>query len=243
MFVLLKKELNVFLNSLMGYIVMVLFLIVSGFFLWIEDGDSNIVNTGYASLYPLFVIAPWLMMFLIPALTMRSFSEEYRTGTIELLLTRPISDLKIIGAKFLAGVALVAIALLPTLVYFHSVYYLGEPIGNIDTGEVLGSYLGLLLLSSVYVSIGIFASSLTNNQIIAFIVSIFICFIFYMGFDAFSDLLYNTGLDYFFQSISINEHYLSISRGVLDTRDLFYFVGVTLLFLLATDLKLKSRKW
>ena len=243
MLTLLRKELNVFFNSLIGYIVIVIFLIISGFFLWIENGDSNILNANYATLYPLFVIAPWLFMFLIPALTMRSFSEEYRTGTIELLLTRPLSDFKIILSKYLAGLILVIIAIIPSLIYYHTIYQLGEPAGNIDFGETLGSYLGLLLLASCYISIGIFSSSLTNNQIIAFITSIFITLVIYMGFDSFADLFYNTGIDYFFKSISINEHYLSIARGVLDTRDLIYFVSLTFIFLFATELKLKSRKW
>lgn len=243
MFSLLKKELNTFLQSAIGYIVMTVFLVVMSFFLWIDEGDSNLLTAGYATIQPFFSISPWIFMFLIPAITMRSFAEEKRTGTIELLFTRPISDFSIIFTKYLAGILLVIVALLPTLIYYLSIYQLGKPIGNIDSGEVVGSYLGLLFLASVFVSIGIFASSITNDQIVAFVVAVFLCFVMYIGLESFSKLVGFKGLDFILINIGINEHYMSLSRGVIDTRDVFYFVAVTGIFLLLTELKLKSRMW
>jgi ABC-2 type transport system permease protein len=230
-FAILKKEITSYLSSLVAYVTIGVFLLVLGLFLWVFP-DSSILDYGYASLDSLFSTAPYLFMFLIPAITMRSLAEERKEGTFELLLTRPLTDLQIIAGKYLASVLLVVFALVPTLIYYYSVYVLGTPQGNIDTGEVIGSYIGLFLLGSAFAAIGLFASSISKNQIIAFTIAIFLCFFFYSGFDSLSGLLslQNAGL----QSLGITEHYQSISRGVLDTRDLVYFILVTGLFICLT---------
>ncbi len=183
MLALLRKEIRSFLSSLIGYIVMAVFLLLMGLFMWIFPGEWNTLDTGIASLDTLFIMAPWVFMFLIPAITMRSFAEERRTGTMELLLTRPLSDFQIVVAKYLGGLSLVAISLLPTLIYFITVWFTGETSGNLDTGATWGSYIGLLFLGSAYVSIGIFASSLTANQIVSFLIAVFLCFFMYTGFE------------------------------------------------------------
>lgn len=243
MLALLQKEIKAFLSSLIGYIVIVVFLLLIGLIMWVFPTDMNVLNQGYASLETLFNIAPWVFMFLIPAITMRSFSEEKRTGTIELLLTKPLSDLQIILAKYFAGLILVLFSILPTLFYFASIYYLGSPVGNVDVGGTWGSYIGLLLLGGGFVSIGIFSSSLATNQVVAFIVAVFLCFICYIGFDALASLDALGAIDYLVIKLGINEHYISISRGVLDTRDLLYFVSLSAFFVILTKLVLESRKW
>ena len=179
MLALLKKEISGFLGSLIGYIVICVFLVTIGLMLWVFPFNSNIINSGYAGIDPLFVLAPWVFMFLIPAVTMRSFAEEKKTGTIELLLTRPLSDLEIVLAKYFACIALVILALLPTLVYYISVSKLGNPPGNIDNGRTWGSYLGLLFLAGGFASIGVFASAISNNQVVSFIFAVILCFICY----------------------------------------------------------------
>lgn len=243
MFALFIKEINNFLNTLIGYIVIIIFLLALSLFLWVFPGDSNIPSSGIASLEPMFVIAPWLFMFLIPAITMRSFAEEKRTGTLEYLLTKPISELQVILAKFLAGLILVIIAVLPTLIYFMSLQNLGNPTGNVDAGATYGSYLGLIFLGGGFVAIGIFASSLTDNQVISFIISLFFCFFFYVGFDYLAGISLMQPVSDIISSLGINYHYLSISRGVVDSRDLIYFLSLMILFIALTRLKLQSRKW
>lgn len=243
MLALLQKEIKAFLSSLIGYIVVVVFLLLIGLIMWVFPTDMNVLNQGYATLETLFNIAPWVFMFLIPAITMRSFSEEKRTGTIELLLTKPLTDLRIILSKYLAGVVLVLFSILPTLFYFATIYYMGSPVGNVDVGGTWGSYIGLLLLGGGFVSIGIFASSLASNQVVAFIVAVFFCFLTYIGFDALASLDLLGPVDYLILKLGINEHYISISRGVLDTRDLLYFVSLSAFFILLTKLVLESRKW
>lgn len=243
MLALLIKEINSFLNSLIGYIVIIIFLLTLGLFLWVFPGDSNILNASIATIEPLFVIAPWVFMFLIPAITMRSFAEEKRTGTIEFLLTKPLTETQIILSKFLAGLLLVLISLIPTLVYYFSVQSLGNPVGNIDSGATYGSYIGLLFLGGAFVSIGIFASSLTENQVISFILSLFICFFIYVGFDYIAELPFFSSIADSISAFGINSHYMSISRGVVDSRDLIYFVSLMVLFIVFTRLKLLSRKW
>ena len=240
---LLLKEVQGFFSSLIGYLVITVFLAVTGLCLWVFPGVLNIPDSGYASLDSLFYIAPWVFLFLVPAITMRSFSEEIKTGTIELLLTKPISELQLVTAKFLAAVVLVFIALLPCVVYIISVWRLGNPPGNLDTGATYGAMIGLLLLGSVYAAIGTFTSSLSDNQIIAFITAALTAFIFYEGFDAIAQLFSSAGVQDFISYLGIKGHYASISRGVVDFRDLVYFFGVILLFLLLTRLKLQSRKW
>ena len=211
--------------------------------MWIFPGNNNVLDSGYASIDTLFAVAPWVFMFLIPAITMRSFADEKKAGTIEFLLTRPLTDVQIILSKYFAGVLLVIIALLPTLVYFGSVYFLGSPVGNIDLGAMWGSYIGLLFLAAGFVSIGIFASSVTENQIISFIVAIFLCFFIYIGFDFISSLALFGSIDLLILKLGISEHYNSMSRGVIDTRDVLYFLSIITLFILITKTVLSSRKW
>ena len=243
MYALLKKEISSFLSSLIGYIVITVFLLSVGLFMWVFPGDSNVLDNGYSNIDGLFVVAPWVFMFLIPAITMRSFSDEKKSGTIELLLTRPLTDLQIILSKYLAGFILVLFSLIPTLIYCVSVHFMGNPSGNIDTGGMWGSYIGLLFLASVFVSIGIFASSITENQVVAFIVAVFLCFFSFIGFDSISGLDLFGKVDTLIMSLSVNEHYISMSRGVIDTRDVFYFLSVIGIFILFTKTTLESRKW
>lgn len=243
MFTLYKKEIRAFLSSLIGYIAICVFLLLVGLFLWILPTDSNLLNNGYAGLDSLFELAPWVFLFLIPSITMRSFADEKKAGTIEFLLTKPLTDMQIILAKYLAGITLVLFSLLPTLIYYYSIYKLGNPIGNIDSGGTWGSYIGLFFLASAFTSIGIFASSLSDNQIIAFILSVFLCFFSYIGFEYISRLDLFGKVDDFILSIGINDHYISMSRGVIDTRDIVYFLSLISLFTLLTKTSLESRKW
>lgn len=237
-----SKEIRSFLSSLIAYVVIVVFLLVIGLFTWVF-ADGNVLSLGYANLNVLFSMAPWVFIFLISAITMRSFSEEHKQGTYEMLATKPVSESQIILGKYLATVALIVFAILPTLIYFYSVYQLGLPKGNIDVGATWGSYIGLLFLGACYASIGLFCSSITSNQIIAFVLSMFVCFFFYVGFQQLSNLQLFGSNDYLVQWLGIQYHYDSISRGVVDTRDLIYFLSVIFFFLALTFIKLKSRKW
>ena len=243
MYSLFKKEIKTFFGSLIGYLAILVFLLVTGLFLWVFPGAYNIPENGYATLEGLFSLAPWLYLFLVPAITMRFFADEKRTGTLEILLTRPLSDFQIIFAKFLAGMVLVTFSLLPTLLYFLSVFLLGNPVGSIDTGATWGSFFGLFFLAAIYVSIGIFASSLTDNQIVSFILAMVLSFIFYLGFD----FIASAGIPYLLEQIfgwlSINNHYISASRGVIDMRDAVYFAGMTFLFLWFTRGFLRKGTW
>jgi ABC-2 type transport system permease protein len=246
MFILYLKEIRSFLSSLIGYIAISVFISLIGLFMWVipaEGGGYNILDNGFANIDPLFIIAPWVYLFLIPAITMRSFSEEKRSGTIELLLTRPLTDLQILLAKYFAGFTLVMVSLLPTLVYYYSVHVLGAPKGNIDTGGMWGSYIGLLFLGAGFVSIGIFSSAISENQVIAFIIALLLCFFCYIGFEYIAQSGVFGRYDAFFKSLGINDHYVSMSRGVIDTRDALYFVSVIAIFILLTRLVMESRKW
>lgn len=241
MFVLLKKEFANFFSSAVGYIIVGIFLSLTGLFLWIFPGEYNIPDSGYAQLNGLFSLAPWLYLFLIPAITMRLFAEEKRMGTIELIYTRPIGKLQIIGAKYLAGILLVIISLIPTTIYFFSVYLMAEPVGNVDTGAFWGSFIGLFFLASVYVAIGVFTSSCTSNQIIAFVCAVTISFIFYFGFDLVASLVLSGTTQATIASFGINSHYAAMSRGVIDSRDLIYFLGVDALFILIIRWIIRAR--
>ncbi len=243
MWALLSKEISSFLSSVIGYIVMAVFLLLTGLFMWGFPGNLQVLDQGYATLDTLFYVAPWVFMFLIPAITMRSFSEEKRTGTIELLYTRPITDVQIILAKYLAGVFLLVLALLPTLVYYFSIIELGNPQGNIDHGGTWGSYLGLLFLGAGFTSIGIFASSISDNQVVSFILALFLCFIAYNGLDQIASFDLLGSFDRLVQKIGIAEHYDSMSRGVIDTRDVVYFIALSGVFIIGTRTVLQSRKW
>ena len=238
-----KKEINAFFSSLIGYIVIGVFLVLMGLVMWVFP-DYSVLDSNYANLDTLFAVAPMIFMFLIPAVTMRTFAEEKQSGTIELLVTRPISDWQIVGGKYLASMVLVAIALVPTVLYYVTVYLLGAPVGNLDTGGIIGSYIGLLFLVSAFVAIGVFASSLTNNQITAFLLAAFLCFFVYLSFDFLSRLpIFFGKTDDLVQAFGIQYHYNSMSRGVLDTRDVAYFISLTAVFIAATVLSLGRRRW
>lgn len=243
MIALYLKEIRSFLSSIVGYVVITVFLVVVGLFLWVFPTDFNILDYGYANVDGLFIIAPFVFLFLVPAVTMRSFSEEQKTGTIELLLTRPLSDMQIILAKYLAGLTLIAFAILPTIIYFGSVWYLGLPQGNIDSGGFWGSFIGLILLGASFVSIGIFSSSVTDNQVVSFILSTAICAFLYLGFEFIYSLELFGHFDLFLRSLGISAHYSAVSKGVIDTRDLVYFGSIIILFILLTKLSITRRKW
>mgnify|MGYP006273712539 CR=1 FL=1 len=243
MWTLFRKELSSFFTSLTGYIVVIIFLLINSLFMWVFPGSINVVDSGYANLDALFIMAPWVFLFLVPAVTMRLFSEEKKTGTIDLLLTRPLSDMQIVLAKYLAGTGIVLISIIPTFVYFYSIWQLGDPVGNLDLGGTLGAYIGLLFLASIYVAIGVFASSLSDNQIISFLIAVSISFVFYVGFDSLAQLSSTETLAFYVKNLGINEHYSSISRGVIDSRDIIYFLAVITIFLLFTRTVLQSRKW
>ncbi len=240
---LMLKEIRSFLNSVTGYLVIVVYLVINGVFLWLIPGNFNLLEGGYASIDNLFLISPWVFMFLIPAITMRMFADEKRAGTMELLLTKPLSDMSIVWSKFSAGFILVLFSLLPTLIYYFSIYQLGNPVGNIDVGGTFGSYIGLLFLGSSYVAIGVFSSSLTDNQIIAFLIGMFLCFVFYFGFNQLAAVGFFRNMELLIISLGISEHYTSMSRGVIDSRDVLYFISLITIFALATRLVIQSRKW
>ncbi len=263
MYSLFRKEISSFFSSLIGYIVISIFLLGTGLFLFVFDGELNILTSSYAGLDGLFLIAPWIFLFLAPAISMRFFADESKSGTIELLLTLPISDKSIVFSKYLAGIVLILISLLPTLLYYLTVYALGSPVGNIDSAATFGAYIGLVFLAGVYVAIGTFISSLTDNQIVAFISSAALCFVFFIGFDfiaeiipegAFKDFVVFREFDFIaefvpegaFKEIVLNTgiryHYESISRGVIDTRDIIYFISIIALFLYFTVLSLKRKR-
>lgn len=237
------KELRSFLSSIIGYIFIGFFLILNSLFLWVFSYETNILDGGVADLRGFFGISPIIFLILIPAITMRSFSEEKRTGTIELLFTRPISDTTIILAKFLAGLTLVLISILPTVIYYITIYLLGDPVGIVDGGATFTSYIGLFLVGACMVSVGIFTSSITNSQIVAFIISVFFCWFLFLGLDMLAVYSQFGGLDIVFRNLGIMDHYESIQKGVIDTRDLLYFISFSFIFLLSTKLVLQARKW
>jgi ABC-2 type transport system permease protein len=243
MLAILGKEITGFFSSLTGYVVIIVFLFANSLIMWIMPGQWNILDSGYAGLDSLFVISPWLFLFLVPAVTMRMFAEEKRLGTLELLLSRPLSEGSIIYGKFLAAVALVFIALIPCIVFIVSVWLLGATPGNFDHGGIAGSFIGLFFLAAVYASVGLFASSLTDNQVIAFIVAVVLCFFIWTGFDYLSSIPVLSKADEFIVRLGINEHYRSLSRGVIDTRDIAYYLFVVILFNEATRMSLVSRNW
>jgi len=243
MFAIFRKEISGFFSSLTGYFVIIVFLLINSLFMWVFPGEWNILESGYAGMDTLFFLSPWVFLFLVPAVTMRMIAEEKRLGTIELIYSRPVTEREIIYGKYLASVALALLALMPCLIYYISVCALGETPGNLDKGGTWGAFIGLFFLASVYASVGIFASSLTDNQVIAFIVALLICFVLFMGFDSFAYLPGLKNIDEFVIRLGINEHYKSISRGVLDIRDALYFVAVVAILNEATRFKLISRKW
>lgn len=243
MWALFQKEIAGFFSSLTGYIVIIVFLVLTGLFLWVFPGGINIPDSGYASLRPLFDIAPWIFLFLIPAITMRAFAEEKKSGTLDLLETRPLSSLDIIIGKYLGALVLVLLALVPTLIYYVSIILLGDTTANIDHGASWGSYIGLVFLAASYCAIGIFSSTITDNIIVAFLLGVFICFLAFSGFDYAANLFPMGGVGNIVQNLGIDAHYQSISRGVVDSRDLIYFISVIAIFISFTNLKLISKRW
>lgn len=243
MYSLYLKEIKSFLSSVLGYIFIAVFLIVAGLFLWVFPNINNVIFAGLSDIQGLFNVAEFLFIFLVPAITMRSFAEEKKSGTLELLFTKPLTDNQIIGAKFLACLTLLVITLIPTLVYVITVYLIGNPIGNIDMGSTWGSYLGLILLGSSFIAIGLFSSSITNNQIVAFIIAALLCFIMFFAFDFIYSFSALGNFGYYIKTLGIAEHYSAISKGVIDSRDLIYFFSVIFLFLFGTKIVLLNRKW
>lgn len=234
------REIKSFFGSPIGYLVIAIFLIINGLFLWVFEGDYNILNTGFADLTPFFTLAPWILIFLIPAVTMRSFSDEKKQGTLELLLTKPLSIWQIVNGKFLGALLLIVMVIIPTFIYVKVISSLGIPEGNIDMGSTIGSYFGLLFLIAGYSSIGIFTSTLSDNQIVAFIVAVFLCFFLYFGFEGLATV--TPTFSNFISALGMQDHYKSMSRGVIDTRDIIYFTSITIAFLSFTVYNLKSFK-
>lgn len=240
MLAILKKEINTFFASPIGYLVIGVFLLLNGLFLWVFKGEFNILDNGLANLSPFFLLAPWILIFLVPAVTMRSFSDEKKQGTLELLVTKPISHFQIVLGKYFGALVLILMALIPTLLYVYTVLQLGNPEGNLDMGSTIGSYFGLLFLIASYTAIGVFASSLSDNQIVAFIIAVFICFFFYFGFEGLSN--YNVFNDLIYmENLGMASHYNSMSRGVIDTRDLIYFISIALAFLVFTKMRIQKQ--
>lgn len=236
MFAILKKEINTFFASPIGYLVIALFLILNGLFVWLFNGDFNILESGFADMTPFFLLAPWIFIFLVPAVTMRSFADEKKQGTLELLVTKPISYLQIVLGKYFGALLLIVLALLPTLIYISAIDSLKLNGNILDYGSIIGSYLGLLFLAAAYAAIGLFASTLSDNQIVAFLIAVFLCFFFYFGFEGLSNI---SALP--IEQFGMEVHYNSISRGVLDTRDLLYFVSISVLFIALTQFNIQKK--
>lgn len=236
MFAIFKKEFNAFFASPIGYLVIALFLILNGLFLWLFQGDFNILESGFADMTPFFLLAPWILTFLVPAVTMRSFSDEKKQGTLELLVTKPVSYLNIVIGKYLAALLLIILSLLPTLLYIFALENLKMDLNILDYGSIIGSYLGLLFLVAAYAAIGIFASTLSDNQIVAFLIAVFLCFFLYFGFEGLSSL---SALP--IEQLGMEAHYNSISKGVLDTRDLLYFISVSIFFIALTQFNIQKK--
>jgi ABC-2 type transport system permease protein len=232
------REIKSFFGSPIGYLVIAIFLILNGLFLWVFEGDYNILNSGFADLTPFFTLSPWILIFLIPAVTMRSFSDEKKQGTLELLLTKPLSVWEIVSGKFFGAILLICMAIVPTFIYVEAISSVGMPEGNIDMGSTLGSYFGLLFLIGAYAAIGIFTSTLSENQIVAFIVAVFLCFLFFFGFEGLASVTPNFSNTIAY--LGMQDHFKSMNRGVLDTRDILYFTSVIVVFLSLTVNQLKS---
>jgi ABC-2 type transport system permease protein len=240
MLAILKKEINTFFASPIGYLVIGVFLVLNGLFLWVFKGEFNILDNGIANLSPFFLLAPWILIFLVPAVTMRSFSDEKKQGTLELLVTKPISHFNIVLGKYFGALVLILVALVPTLLYVYTILQLGNPEGNLDIGSTIGSYFGLFFLIAAYTAIGVFASTLSENQIVAFIIAVFICFFFYFGFEGISNYnVFDNFVD--MENLGMASHYNSMSRGVIDTRDLIYFISIALAFLVFTKMRIQKQ--
>jgi ABC-2 type transport system permease protein len=236
------KEVNGFLNSLIAYMVMAVFLCVTSIVMWFFP-ETSVLEYGYADASVFFQTVPFIFIFLIPAITMRSFSEEKKSGTIELLFTKPLTDWDIVCGKYGAALVLVVISLLPTLIYMFSLSKLGNPAGNLDWSGIVGSYIGLFFLAAVFTAVGIWVSAINKNQIVAFIASAFICFILFQGFESFSGLLANGATALFIKQLGLYYHYQSLGKGMIDTRDVVFLLSATFIFLFLTKITLAARKW
>ena len=243
MWALAKKEFNAFFQSSTGVLILCVYLGMNAAFLWLMSGPFNLLDSGYAQLDGLFMLSPWVFLFLLPAIAMRMLAEERRSGTLEWLLTKPLSEWQIVLGKWLAGMMLVLLALLPTVIYAMSLYQLGNPIGNLDFGSTLGSYLGLLFLASTYLSLSLLTSAMTDNPIVAFVLGMLLCLIFYAGFDQLAAFQLFKSQSLLVLNLGISEHYTSISRGVVDSRDVLYFIGLSIVSLGAARTALQSRNW
>lgn len=241
MITILKKEIDEFLDSLIAYVVIGIFLTGIGLLMWVFP-ETNVLDYGYVSMETLFSLSPYVFMFLIPAITMKSFAEEKRSGTIELLYTLPFREIDIVVGKFLAGFVLVLLSLLPTLVYYFSLSFLGNPAGNIDTAGIIGSYIGLMLLGGVFTSVGVLASALTGNQIVSFILAAFLCFVLYAGFDSLASINIWSESSYYISQVGILSHYEVLSKGLIDFGDVVYFISMMILVLYVTRLVLSIQK-
>ena len=242
MIALFRKEINQFFSSLTGLLTIVIFLMVNGLFMWIFSGDFNVLDFGYANMDSFFMLAPILFLIFIPAICMRLFSEEYRSGTMEVLLTKPISIWNVVVSKYLATNVLVLFSILPTLIYFISIYFLGETIGNLDVGGIIGSYLGLFMLSSAFIAIGIFASAISSNQVVAFLIAIICNAIVYYGFGILSEVTFFQNWDLFISNLGIAYHYNVMSKGVIDSRDILYFMSICFLFLMLSKTTIQLKR-
>lgn len=238
----LHKEFNSFLNSLIAYVVMGVFLTAMGLLVWVFP-ETSVLDYGYADLDTLFSFGPYIFIFLVPAITMRSFAEEKKSGTLELLFTKPLTDWDIIGGKFFASLLLVLFSLLPTLIYYVAIFRLGNPVGNVDTAGVAGSFIGLALLGAAFCAVGVLASSITSNQIVAFITAAFLCFILFTGFESLSSLSVWSAYAWELKQLGMIYHYQSLSKGLIDSRDVIYFCSVVILLLAGTKLVIGSRQW
>jgi ABC-2 type transport system permease protein len=239
MIAILKKEIDVFFSTPIGYLVIAVFLVVNGLFLWVFNGDYNVLNSGFADLNHFFSLTPWFFVFLIPAITMRTFSDEVRSGTIEILKTSPVSNWEILLGKYLGSLLLIVLALIPTLTYVYTIIQLAGNPGGIDLGSIVGSYAGLLFLAGAFTAIGLLASVLSSNQIVSFIIGVSLSFLMYYGFEAFGDL--NLLESYSVENLGMMARYRGMGRGVIDTRDVIYFLSVTLVFLYLTKIKFDQK--
>ncbi len=235
------KEINSFLSSLVAYIVMAVFLVVMGLLVWVFP-ETNVIDYGYTDMGTFFSMAPFVLMFLIPAITMKMLAEESNTGTIEILLVKPVTTHQIILGKYFATLTLVALTILPTLVYYFSLYQLSSPVGNIDTAGIAGSYIGLFLLSAVFSALGILTSAFTKNQVVAFIAAAFVSFILFTGLNSLAGINVWSSLSLPIAKLSLEYHYNAMSKGLLDSRDIVYFLGVSVALLYFSTLTLASKK-
>ena len=236
---LFVKEINIFFNHLTGYLLLIAFLIAIGLVVWVFP-ETSVLEYGFADLEALFIYTPFIFVFLVPALTMRMIAEEKKSGTWELLITSPLRNSQIILAKYFAALSLVVLALLPTLIYYYSIYQLGDPVGNLDSAGFFGSFIGLILVGAVFAAIGLFSSSLTENQITAFVIGVFIGFFLYFGLSAFSSLQRNN-LAIVMEELSLSYHYNSLGRGVIDSSNLLYFLALISILLVLTGINIKRK--